>query len=430
MNAELTPVKLVAITQRMVKQSGSNNQLKHFKILMSQRPKDLIELTQSLMPRMQPEEPEHEIAKLQSALNFLSSDVGRGNGSFLIDGEPVEDYWIGVVWVIASLGWGSGKELARKWSELAPDRYTEEGFEEAWNSYKPGPSSVGVGSLYKYAKQLGWSYTPAVENDVKTKTKYKLLNSADIHSLPQVKYRVKEIFPEQGFGAFVGPSGSGKSFLAFDMGVAVAQGKDWFGCKVTQAPVVYITLEGESGLKKRVEAWEKANSQSIPPEMYMVMQPFKLTDSCDITDMAASVPKGSTIIIDTLNRAAPTIDENSSKDMGLVLENTRLLQEATGGLIIVVHHTGKDTSKGARGHSSLFAALDGMIEVTRNTNGRSWSIAKSKDGADDVTTAFKLVVHELGNDSDGDPRTSCTVALDIGQIFQKAEPTGKAQKAA
>jgi hypothetical protein len=70
-----------------------------------------------------------------------------------------------------------------------------------------------------------------------------------------------------------------------------------------------------------------------------------------------------------------------------------------------------------------------MIEVTRNTNGRSWSIAKSKDGADDVTTAFKLVVHELGNDSDGDPRTSCTVELDTGQIFQKPEPTGKAQKA-
>jgi hypothetical protein len=429
MNAEVTPEMVIAATRRMATQSGLN----HGKHDLFQNPvsqKSLTEFGQYLKLGMQPQESEDEIVKLQSALESLSPDVGRGNGSFFIDGNPVDDYWLGAVWAIASLGWISGADLARAWSKKAPERYTEEGFEAAWNSFKPGPKSVGVGSLYKYAKQRGWSYTPPVEHDVITKTRYKLLGSADIHALPQVKYRVKEIFPEQGFGAFIGPSGSGKSFLAFDMGAAVAQGKDWFGCRVTQAPVVYITLEGESGLKKRVEAWEKANSQAIPPQMYTVMQPFKLTDLCDISDMAAAVPKGSTIIIDTLNRAAPTIDENSSSDMGLVLESIKLLQQAIEGLIIIVHHTGKDASKGARGHSSLFAALDGAIEVERNANGRSWSISKSKDGADDVTKAFKLVVHELANDSDGDTRTSCTVELDSGQIFQKAEPAGKDQKVA
>ena len=44
--------------------------------------------------------------------------------------------------------------------------------------------------------------------------------------------------------------------------------------------------------------------------------------------------------------------------------------------------------KGARGHSSLFAALDGAVEVTRLVNSRSWSIAKAKDGEDGKDFSF------------------------------------------
>ena len=102
----------------------------------------------------------------------------------------------------------------------------------------------------------------------------------------------------------------------------------------------------------------------------------------------------------------------------------------SAGLVVLIHHTGKDASKGARGHSSLFAALDGAIEVEHNATGRSWTIAKSKDGEGGTTFPFKLRVHHLGKDADGDDVTSCTVELAQGQIFQTREPTGKQQKPA
>ena len=162
----------------------------------------------------------------------------------------------------------------------------------------------------------------------------------------------------------------------------------------------------------------------------MILQPFKLTDPKDVADLAAVVPQGAAIFVDTLNRAAPTSDENSSKDMGEILEGAKRLQELTGGLVVLIAHTGKDVSKGVRGHSSLFAALDAGIEVERNTNGRSWSVAKSKDSSDGLGFPFKLKVHDLGKDSDGDPLSSCTVARDYGQVFQLPQPSGKDQKAA
>ena len=87
--------------------------------------------------------------------------------------------------------------------------------------------------------------------------------------------------------------------------------------------------------------------------------------------------------------------------MGLILAGMKRLQEITGGLVIIVHHTGKDASKGLRGHSSLAAALDGAIEVERTQTSRSWSAAKVKDGEDGKQRAFKLHVVDLGRDGDG-----------------------------
>ena len=92
-----------------------------------------------------------------------------------------------------------------------------------------------------------------------------------------------------------------------------------------------------------------------------MMQPFMQTEPQDVQDLAAAVPAGAVIFFDTLNRAVPTADENSSKDTGLILHSAKTLQALTGGLVVLVHHTGRDSPKRLRGHSSLFAAMDAAI---------------------------------------------------------------------
>jgi hypothetical protein len=164
--------------------------------------------------------------------------------------------------------------------------------------------------------------------------------------------------------------------------------------------------------------------------MFMVMQPFQITNPSDVDELAATLPHDSVLIVDTLNRAAPTSDENSSKEMGEILQACKRLQGLIGGLVVLVHHTGKDTTKGARGHSSLFAALDGAVEVTRLVNSRSWSIAKAKDGEDGKDFSFELKVHNLGKDLDGDEITSCTIEQALHNIFVKPPPQGAKQQSA
>jgi putative DNA primase/helicase len=110
----------------------------------------------NLVNKPPPETP-YEIAKLKSALQQLSPSVPRGEGPlFYGDGSPRTDYWVGVIWAIASLGWDSGKDIAREWSQGCPDRYKEDGFEKDWNGFNPNhPNPIGIGSLYKLVRDLG-----------------------------------------------------------------------------------------------------------------------------------------------------------------------------------------------------------------------------------------------------------------------------------
>jgi hypothetical protein len=96
--------------------------------------------------------------------------------------------------------------------------------------------------------------------------------------------------------------------------------------------------------------------------------------------------------------------------MSRVVEGAARLQREVGGLVLLVHHAGKEAGRGPRGHSSQLAALDAAIEVVRvETGERRWRIDKTKDAVDGAEHPFSLRVIELECDEDGDPITSCVV---------------------
>ncbi len=260
--------------------------------------------------------------------------------------------------------------------------------------------------------------------------RYTLLTGTDLREIPPIRWRVRGVLPAEGLAALFGASGSGKSFLALDMAAAIAEGREWFGHRVTQAPVIYAALEGEAGFRLRVAAWEAAHGRDLPTGMHLLMQPFRLTDPDDVRDLSAVVPPGAVLILDTLNRAAPMADENASKDMGQILDAAKRLQAAFGGLVLLVHHSGKDLARGMRGHSSLHAALDAAIEVNRDGDRREWKQAKSKDGEDGTIQLFRLNVEPVGFDEYGDVQTSCSVTRDVTapQIKAAKLPQGGNQK--
>lgn len=69
------------------------------------------------------------------------------------------------------------------------------------------------------------------------------------------------------------------------------------------------------------------------------------------------------IIVDTFARASVGLEENSAKDMGLAVAILDKLKEATGACVLLVHHAGKDVSRGLRGSSAIGGALDSAVTI-------------------------------------------------------------------
>jgi hypothetical protein len=247
------------------------------------------------------------------------------------------------------------------------------------------------------------------------KRRYRVITADELSKTPPMRWLIRGVVPERGLACMYGASASGKSFLALDMCASVASGARWFNLRVKAVPVVYVALEGEQGFRQRIDAWQLHQRRDIPEGLRFVMQPFDLREPDDMAELAAAVTAfggAGLLVIDTLNRASSGADENSSREMGQVIEAAKRLQAQLGGAVLLIHHSGKDATKGLRGHSSLFAALDAAVEVRRKGNQREWVIAKSKDDGDSAAFPFCLDVVEIGKDEHGDPIKSCAVVPD------------------
>lgn len=281
----------------------------------------------------------------------------------------------------------------------------------------------------KYGAKLVPVPTSALTPMPRPATRYKMKSAGDVMRSDPIRWRIKGVIPERGIAAIFGPSGSGKSFLVVDMAINIAKGADWFGYRAKSCPVVYVCLEGEAGLSVRLAAYRA--KCSIPKGIEFIDQPVNLLDTKDLRDLVQAIKVNQMgegiVIIDTLNRAVPGMDENSSVDMGHAINACKLIQQGLGGLVFLVHHSGKDAAKGMRGHSSLHAALDAAIEVRRSGDDREWSVAKAKDGADGKAHPFMLEVVEMGQDEDGEPITSCVIRPTAGAGV-KAKPLTQIQQ--
>lgn len=223
-----------------------------------------------------------------------------------------------------------------------------------------------------------------------------------------------------------GPSQSGKSFLAIHAGMCVATGRDFFGAKVKQGLVIYQAGEGARGVKKRLRAWRKHHGVQFSRETPFVL----LRSAIDIFrpdgDVAALIDEIKAIaamydvplrlvVIDTLATAAGGAEENSSKDMGMVMANIAKINAATGAHVSLVHHMNAGGTK-LRGSTAIYANVDQVIVVTRNetTKVRTAVLDKQKDEESGSRFQFELMSVNLGDDADGRPITSC-VCLPVGE---------------
>lgn len=245
-------------------------------------------------------------------------------------------------------------------------------------------------------------------------------------------YAIKGYLPANSLCSIYGPSGSYKSFLAVSWACHVATGRAWAGHRVVRGAVMYVVGEGGVGVPRRVKAWEMAYNEDMPVRsLYLVNRPVFPVRESEVKEVLIAAKqiqaecgqKIELIVFDTLARCFGGSDENDARDMGAFIEGCDHIKRETGAVVLVVHHSGKDEAKGARGSSAFRAALDAEFHVKREDDAKALilSCTKMKDAEEPERHAYDLLTAELFHDEDGELVTSLTV-IDQPRKVREADP--------
>lgn len=349
--------------------------------------------------------------------------------------------WTGVGMAIHHETDGAGFELWDEWSRKSPKYSTREYGLQKWESFgKRTSNPITARSLIAWGRAEGADLPDASEfedlsgDDTPKVERFAVMAAGDFARRAPMQWLVKGVLPKAQLAVLFGESGAGKTFALLDLVLAVAQGvPEWRGHRVKPGRVVYVVAEGAGGFQQRLDAYVRRHGVDLDNLPFGVIAdaPNLLAhDDKLVAKQVVAWGGADIIVVDTLAQTTPGANENSGEDMGKALAHCRRLHQATGALIVLVHHSGKDAARGARGWSGLKAAADTEIEVLRDGDHRSIRVSKQKDGEEGREMPFKLLPVALGLDDDGDDITSCVVehAEHVPTHQRRGEPKGNVQK--
>jgi 5S rRNA maturation endonuclease (ribonuclease M5) len=263
----------------------------------------------------------------------------------------------------------------------------------------------------------------------------------DMTMQTETNWTIRDLIPGEGMGAVYGAPGTGKTFWVLDAALSIACGKGYKNQQTKHGGVVYFALEGGRLFDNRCLKWCDVHDVSIAGQPFTVSSdPLDLlvkgSDS-EVDSIIAGIERMQgewgqpvkVVVIDTLNRAMAGGNENDSEAMGALVANCDRIWKALGCFLLIVHHSGKDAAKGLRGHSSLLAAVNTEIQLTRlaGTDYSQAEVLKQRDGESGQMHCFSLQSQPVGVDSDGYEVTTCTVVHVDGQEAQDARGTAKTE---
>lgn len=224
--------------------------------------------------------------------------------------------------------------------------------------------------VYVNRKQVQREYMESSDEQVenqRTSASLRVLGRDELRHLPRPEPLIHDTLDRGTLALLAGPPASYKTFVALDWACSIASGASWSGRQAQAGRVLYLAAEGAYGLNSRIEAWEAHNQRQVASDRLLVIpEAVQIANRASLEELLAVVDQEPTllVVIDTLARSAVGLDENAAKDMGLVINAaTQLLDTTDRGVVLLVHHTGKDGTT-VRGSSALEGAVD-TVYTTR-----------------------------------------------------------------
>lgn len=215
--------------------------------------------------------------------------------------------------------------------------------------------SMVIDRYESWCRAFVFSETRSAAADAPPKRFYR---SGELGQLPRVEWLVEGLVPSTGTVVLYGREGSGKSFLALRLANIVAR----------RHTVLYIPYEDLPILHQRQAAHDDYFSCRPAADLYyMALDMPVLNEEGAVERFKGCLEregiKPGLIIFDTFRASTTGLEENSAKEVGAVIDVLKQIKSDLACAILIVHHMGKETTKGARGSTVITADTDLSFEV-------------------------------------------------------------------
>lgn len=226
---------------------------------------------------------------------------------------------------------------------------------------------------------------------------FQLLDLDELENLPPPTWLIHELIADHGLSIIYGDPGAGKSFIALDMALRIAFGMDWHGTEAKRAGVLYVAGEGSRGLANRVKGWRREHALEGADAPFLLLPvAVQLLDPAQVEKLIRTIEEAALrvsfeiglVIIDTVSRAIAGQDENGQEAMSLFVEACGAIQTHTGGAVIGIHHSGKDSARGMRGSTVLLGGCDASLKLSKDEAGRVTIECEKQKDAEQAAPVF------------------------------------------
>ncbi len=168
---------------------------------------------------------------------------------------------------------------------------------------------------------------------------------------------------------------------------------------------LYVAGEGVYGLcKDRTQAQAKTRNLArewVSEHMAVIKSVPLLTDKLEVQEFLNSPAKfkPDIVIVDTLATGTIGVDENSKAQADILSDNgaAGMIKRYWNCVVIFVAHAGKDSTKGIRGHSGQFGAVDFIHHVQKvQTTGIHVKCEKMRDGDSETNIEAHYTIERTG----------------------------------
>jgi len=203
------------------------------------------------------------------------------------------------------------------------------------------------------------------------------LSPSELCEEVDIDYAIDEIMVNGSITTLYGPKDCFKSFLVIDWGMSMACGLDWCGREVKQGAFFYICGEGRVGITRRLKAWCLHNGKDLEKvPVFVTRMPARIRDNAVVHSFIKEIPKLAKslkvgvgmVCVDTLSSNFGDGNQNDPSDMAAFVANVKYILNMTNSTGVIVHHAGKDKSRGARGGSSIEMDVDQVYSLERLNN--------------------------------------------------------------